>query len=128
MARRPRELGRGTLSKFEAVIAGGADCIYGELGDVERREYSVLRDVRERRYAGVGEPERWATAGLQLSSWGLCANVQSDVERRVVRDVRYQFGDAKRRVVCGLGDVRGQVSDVQCRVYASTDHIYVGLE
>ena len=65
----------------------------------------------------------------------MCANVQSDVERRDVSDVRSQFGDAKRRVVCRLGDVRGQVSDVQRRVYASTGHIcantghiYAGLE
>ena len=59
----------------------------------------------------------------------MCANVQSDVERRVVSDVHSQFGDAKRRVVCGLGDsVRGQVSDVQRRMYASTDHVYAGLE
>ena len=60
----------------------------------------------------------------------MCASMQSDVEQRVVSDVRSQFADTKRRVICGLGDVRGQleVSDVQHRVYASTDHVYAGLE
>ena len=129
MARRPRELGRGTLSKFEAVIAGGADCIYGELGDVERRGYSAHGDVRERRYADVGKPERRATVGLQVGDVRKRAERHRAARpRRVVSDVRSQFGDAKRRVVCGLGNVRGQVSDVQRRVYASTDHVYVGLE
>ena len=40
----------------------------------------------------------------------------------------FALGEAEWHVVRGLGNVRGQVSDVQRRVYASTDHVYVGLE
>ena len=42
----------------------------------------------------------------------------------------FALGEAEWRVVSGIGDVRGQFSHAQRRMYTSADHVqvYVGLE